>query len=51
MFDGIRTFAFVVALTAALVSGFDALFNDGQWVRYVIAELDVPDFPDLSASL
>ena len=51
MLDGIRTFAFIVAVVAALVSGFDAFFNDGDWVRLALNQLNVPDFPDLFASL
>lgn len=51
MLDGIRTFAFIITVVAALVSGFDALFNDGDWVRYALSQLNVPDFPDLLASL
>ncbi|MEP3232512.1 MAG: hypothetical protein ABJN04_08190 [Hyphomicrobiales bacterium] len=51
MFDDVWKFALIVAVTAALVSGYDALFNNGEWVRYAIVELDVPDFPDLFASL
>ena len=51
MFEGFWKFALIVTVTAALVSGYDALFNDGEWVRYAIAELDVPNIPSPFASL
>ena len=51
MIDGFWTFALIVAVTAALASGFDALFNDGEWVRYALNHIDVPTFPDLFISL
>lgn len=51
MIDGFWTFAFIVAGTAALVSGYDVLFNDGEWVRYALIQLNVPKIPDLFASL
>ena len=51
MIDGFWTFAFIVAVTAALVSGYDTLFNDGEWVRYALNHIDVPTFPDLFATL
>ena len=51
MIDGFWTFAFIVAVTAALVSGFDVLFNDGEWVRYTLNQINVPTIPDLFASL
>ena len=51
MIDSFWTFAFIVAATAALVSGFDVLFNDGEWVRYAFSQINVPNLPDLFASV
>lgn len=41
MFDGLQSFAFVVATATALVFGFDALFNDSQWMVTVLHELGI----------
>ena len=51
MIDDFWKFALIVTVTAALASGYDVLFNDGEWVRYALNQIDVPDIPDLFASL
>ena len=51
MIDDFWKFTLIVAITTALVSGFDVLFNDGEWVRYTLNHINVPNIPNIFASV